>query len=213
MQKHTVHIYATMRFQVDDVEAENQAAAAKIADDLFDLHDLEGVRGNMEPTDEVTAYLVDVDGDTEHLESKLLGPDFQLLHDTPTGRAPGKPPEPESLYNAECPYCGKSELVGIHSSINSEIPLNVDGFDSDEGNPVTGELFDVTCQACMKDVPVYHYFGHGEETGEECDCKPSQDNDDDDAVKRATLADAESASGEELAAASEILDKQTDESA
>ena len=32
---------------------------------------------------------------------------------------------------------------------------------------------------------------------------------DDDAIRRATLADAESASGEELAAASEILDKRT----
>ncbi len=76
-----------------------------------------------------------------------------------------------SEYNTTCPYCGvEGQLKGDCTLNSSGIPLGDDGYDINEGSPVGGELYNITCAACNKDVPVEHYFEHGDAGSEECYC-------------------------------------------
>ena len=73
-------------------------------------------------------------------------------------------------YNNICPFCDKMELVALAEERFSDVPLEEDGFDVYQGNHENSDVLLITCLACNKDVPIYHYFNHGDWGNEPCDC-------------------------------------------
>jgi hypothetical protein len=84
MPKYHVHVYATCRVKVWNVEAESQQAATQLAYDaavellgmIPDSTSEEPPRGECIPefagyAEEVTSFLVDEDGDTEYANSQV----------------------------------------------------------------------------------------------------------------------------------------------
>lgn len=70
-----------------------------------------------------------------------------------------------------CPFCGaEGELLADATANASGITLSADGFDINEGKPVGGEIYNIDCGACGKNVPADHYYLHADSGGEECDC-------------------------------------------
>lgn len=67
--KYNVHIYATVRVLIQDVEAADMKAATETAEKAADLQNYPFGRG-VEYADEVTAFLVDVVGDEEYEQSQ-----------------------------------------------------------------------------------------------------------------------------------------------
>ena len=74
--KYTVHIYAIVRVEVPEIEAETQQQALTRAQKQVDLYDLfrrcdvpNGVEC-IEYADEISHFLVDEEGDEEHEKSK-----------------------------------------------------------------------------------------------------------------------------------------------
>ena len=75
-------------------------------------------------------------------------------------------------YNADCPFCEvENTLIAKVSTIYGLVPLHNDGYEVSEGRIDGNELVEVTCSECGADVGSLHYFHHGAESGEECDCK------------------------------------------
>jgi len=80
MPNYHVHLYALVRVKVPNVEADSPEAACPDAAKRVDLDSLfHGVSGpyvsDVEYADEVTHYLVDLDGDTDYEESVYLDGD------------------------------------------------------------------------------------------------------------------------------------------
>ena len=66
--KYTVHIYMTVRVQFDGIEADSQLEAARKAAIMVD----EDTFRRGEYADEITAALVDEEGDEEHERSHTI---------------------------------------------------------------------------------------------------------------------------------------------
>jgi len=70
--RYKVHAYMTVRVPFDDIEAESQQAAIKIAEyrasDIRTLRDMADLEA--EPADEITGFLVDEEGDDEYERSQ-----------------------------------------------------------------------------------------------------------------------------------------------
>ena len=72
--KYNVHVYLVVRVLVPDVEADSQAEACEKAEEAWDwVHLLRSYGDDFGPeveyADEITGFLVDEDGDTEHQRS------------------------------------------------------------------------------------------------------------------------------------------------
>ena len=75
----------------------------------------------------------------------------------------------EPQYNPNCPFCG-GDIWARVEMVNTGVPLRVDGYRPDEGDPESTEITQVTCVQCGRDdIPPRHYFDHGPD-GEPCDC-------------------------------------------
>lgn len=75
-------------------------------------------------------------------------------------------------YNADCPFCEvEGSLVAVVRMVYEDVPLTSDGYSLGEVEPDEQVVEEVTCSECEADVGIDHYFNHGEESGEECDCK------------------------------------------
>ena len=79
-------------------------------------------------------------------------------------------------YNADCPFCGvENTLVAVIRTVYSQVPLHTDGYIVSEGRIDENVVEQVTCSECRNVVGSYHYFYHGEESGEECDCNEADE--------------------------------------
>lgn len=69
MPKYDVHLYAVVRVKVSGVEACSMENAIEKAEGATPLHQMFD-RGDMEYAEEITHYLVDVEGDEEYMQTK-----------------------------------------------------------------------------------------------------------------------------------------------
>lgn len=75
-----------------------------------------------------------------------------------------------SEFNSTCPFCGtEGELRATVESLDSNVPLRPDGFETDEGDAEGSELKEIKCLHCQAEVDQNHYLTHGPD-GEPCDC-------------------------------------------
>lgn len=82
MPKYHVHLYPIVCVTVRDVEAESQVEAIKKAEELVDLDGLfAGLGGphvaSMQYADDISGFLVDEDGDTEHERSTCYDKEYR----------------------------------------------------------------------------------------------------------------------------------------
>ena len=69
MAKYNVHLYAVVRVDISNIEAESQQAALKKAEEETDLHTLLDATEAVEYGEEIIGYLVDEVGDDEFRKS------------------------------------------------------------------------------------------------------------------------------------------------
>jgi hypothetical protein len=72
--RYDVHLYVTVRVKVPDIEAANQLEAIEVAESRF-FEDCNQLARQGEYADEITAALVDEQGDRDYENSRLHLPD------------------------------------------------------------------------------------------------------------------------------------------
>lgn len=75
-------------------------------------------------------------------------------------------------YNADCPFCEvEGSLVAKVRAVYLDVPLSEDGYSFTDVESDEEGVEEVTCSECNADVGYHHFLYHGEESGEECECK------------------------------------------
>ena len=74
--RYTVHCYATVRVSFGALEAASPQAAARLAESLFDW---DQQQGQAEFADELTEYLVDIEGAADFSQSRRFDADFEEI--------------------------------------------------------------------------------------------------------------------------------------
>jgi hypothetical protein len=75
MSRYHVHVYPVFRVLVLDIEAESQEDACRQADQATTFERFN--QANLEYADEVSGFLVDEDGDTEHERSAWYDAEYR----------------------------------------------------------------------------------------------------------------------------------------
>ncbi len=75
MAKYNVHLYAVVRVDISNIEAESQQAAIRKAEEETDLHTLLDALEAVEYGEEIIGYLVDEVGDDEFRKSRNYNAD------------------------------------------------------------------------------------------------------------------------------------------
>lgn len=76
MPKYHVHVYPIFRVLVPNIEADSPEEACQKAEQALDLDQFN--RPEIEYADDIDGFLVDEDGDTEHLRSAFYDANYVL---------------------------------------------------------------------------------------------------------------------------------------